>query len=462
MWLDLLPLDICERIAAHVSGGSQNREALFLAEASRRQRRAILRVLRFKFENSTEKGSEQLSLNARWANIFSSDTKAIKFPPEAFPIRYQDSSDSLALFKAPKLRTVSIWDDPIVLLAAGQSKSIRELEIYLTSYSPPNLIFETLSALKLTNLKIHCWEETPESLCLFKHMSSSKSKQAMLANVCPGLTSLEINCDCSADVDPLVNVLPTISSLREVKIRLARKSSMPYLRRFHSVKVFDLINCHQAVEMALLIGIPITEISSCARLDSDEICGLSCFPRLTVLRCTMGEEAEYALADIAWTLTSLRVLDLSWRTPLEITRRENATCLADIESGVLLDTVRALPNLMELHLTYLYISLSEIVAILKCLGSRLEKLGTDIWDQEKRPIERLECLLYCASKHNPSLRCLEVVPAGLEYIGHGLREYEVERHGLRALAALNRLRQNAPFFDPSPLDVILEALIENF
>lgn len=460
MWLDLLPLDVCERIAVHVSGGSQNYEALCLAEASRRQRKAVLSALSFKFANSCDRESENLSFNARWAKLFISDIQAIKFYRDAFPIRYQDNCDSLRLFTAPTLRVASIWDDPILLLAAAQSKSIRELELYLTSYSPPELVFETLSALCLTKLTLHCWEDTPESLCIFKLPMYFKSNGNLLAKVCPGLTSLEINCDCARDLDPLVTILPSMPSLCEVKLRLAREATMPHLRRLESVRVFDLIDYHQALEMALLIGTPITEISSCARLDADEIYGLSCFPRLSVLRCTLGEEAEYALADISGALSSLRILDLSWRTPLEVTRREYDVCLADIESNVLLDTVKALPNLIELRLTYLYISLREIIAILECIGTRLQRFGTDIWDQEERPIERLESLLYAASRNNPALRSFEVVPIGLEYLGHGLAGYQLERHRLRALSTLNRLRQNAPFFDPSPLDVILERLLE--
>lgn len=453
VWLDTLPSDVCERIAAHVSAGLQTVDALCLAEVSPRQRIAVLHALTHKFEQSNEPGARDY--NDRWARIFAAETHELRFFPDVRRLQYQDCAESLRLFQAPVLRKASVWDDPLVLLAAAKSKSLRQLQLFLTHQSPPELICNTLSSLNLERLSIHCWCSFAEERCPLSCFHVDKAHANYLPSLCPRLVSLEVDCDCLGDDDPFQTMLPAMPLLRDVKLRVIQKSTVPFLRRLDSVQVYDVCHQHYALENALVVGNSVTEISSWACFDGDAIFSLACFPRLTVLRCSVSEEAAYVFAGVADTLTALQVLDLRWHTVTEIKRHDNAIPLADAESGVLLNVVQTLPNLIELHLTCVRISLSELCGVLQRIGPRLEKFGTDISGQEERPMDRLERLLHCASQNNRSLRRLHIAPNGLQCIRDGLSGNQVYSRAVCTLAAVHRLQQNAPFFHPSPIDIIL-------
>lgn len=448
-WLDRLPLELCRRIASHVTGGQVTENGLHLARVSACQRDAVLSSISIDFRD----------ISRDWVELFLSDRKAFAAYNGAFEFSQQNQPYYLNMFKTQSLRRVSISDDPNLFIAASKSSSIHEIDIELTDQIPRELVFDMLSALKLTKLTLRCrawWEQN--SVCIFQDPKYFNENRNALADSCALLESIQVDCLCREDDPPFWRIFPGLRSLREVKFRSPTMEIVERLRDIESVQLFDLIDGHEAYQDALKVGPAVTELRSYGRLHEDELVKLQRCPRLSLLHCTIAEGSESSLIDVAPSLPLLQELQLHWHTPWEIDMDDDLPCY-DIESGALTHLVKALPNLTELRLSHIKVPLSEVLEVQKAFGRRLQAFEVHVTSEEEEPLQCLEQVLYMASEYNPNLRSLWILGAGLSENYEGC-DSEYGEHARKALIALQRLGRRAPSFMWISLEKTLEHIVE--
>lgn len=448
-WLDRLPLELCGCIASHVTGGQVTENGLHLARVSPCQRDAVLSSITIDFRD----------ISRDWVDIFLSDRKAFEAFNGGFEFSQPNQPYHLNMFKTQSLRRVSISDDPGLFIAASKSTSIHEIDIELTDQIPRNVVFDLLSALKLTTLTLRCrawWEQ--DSVCIFQDPKYFNENRNALADSCPLLESIQVDCLCREDDPPFWSIFPGLTSLREVGFRSPTAEVVEMLRDIESVKLFDLIDGHEAYQDAMKVGPAVTELRSYGRLHEEEIVELERCPRLSVLHCTIAEGSENSLIDVAPSLPLLQELQLHWHTPWEIDMDDDLPSY-EIAPGALPHLVKALPSLIELRLSHIKVPLSEVLEIQKAFGRRLQVLEVHITSGKEEPLQCLEQVLYTASESNPSLRGLWILGAGLSENYEG-SDSEYGEHARKALVALQRLQRKAPSFMWLSFEKTLEHIVE--
>lgn len=140
--------------------------------------------------------------------------------------------------------------------------------------------------------------------------------------------------------------------------------------------------------------------------------------------------------EVVRALSSLRALRIGWAK-----RSDQSTVYASALPGLMHRTTEVAHNLVELRLTSFRISLLELTATLRCLGSRLLVFETCLSYQEEEQFGRLEALLHVTGKHNPGLREFNVAVEAV--IVETYPDDEVKRRGQKMLTALRRMQQHA-------------------
>lgn len=474
-WLDLLPVDVCERVVLHVSdGGHPTESALSLARTSPKLCAAVRGTIAPKFElpypfyfaGPTGSQGSISHQSASWAVKWLTDSDYAsawlalikEFVVEiAIRTKYSKRLEIVEhLLKSPTLQRVHLFDKRTLFAAIGQSRSIRELHLFLRSRKYGPNLFEALSRLNLEKLSTECKAcDSPRS-CPFRDTSQFNSGYNALAVSCPNLKSLKMWCTLDAEsgerdgsTAPVWRIFPELPTLQELTFNgEAPEQAIPKLRKLQGVGISWATGAYQT---AMRVGTPMMEFVTETALDAEQIRGLTRCPRLKKIAFEVKNGADVVLADTFRKLPSLADISLQWenRDECEHGDLENHNCYVDAVPGAMLSAVQAAPNLSVVSLLFVRVPLEELQNILSSAAERLTEFMTCIGDQDEAPCERLEELLYTAVKNNPGVRSFQfcdMVPYRLE------SDADVDRQHPRLVAAVERLHRHAPLLDRMQLE----------
>lgn len=464
MWLDLLPSEVCERIAAHVSRGTQTTSALSLAEASATMRTAVISALGQKVLLFSE-GADDLS--GRWMQ-FTPYVKHLEFGATTYTIarsavktsngkkRCVSEWDNELLSKSDRLETVDFWVEPSILRALTGLRSLRKLTIKSAGSYYGDLLFQMLASLDTRDITFRCEARNAEQ-CLLSNMKYFNDNHNAFAESCPNLEILDIFCACmqwghqvaqmSQCVPRIFAIFPACKSLRYLKLRSYPPQNV--MQNVCAIPSVEPPYDERAYHLAMKLGNAVTSLGCNRYLDSNEVDRLSVCQRLVALDICIREGTEDVLPKLAQELPFLRCLKVQME--LRCDTRNRRFSFSEMRPGSMLQTVRSAHHLDTLHIVDIRISTSELQAILIHCGIRLRDFLTSISDQEEPALQRLETLLYTASVHNNELRSLNTVlrmwmPAKLDAL---------TRQARRVYAALNFLESRAPYLDACSLKRLL-------
>lgn len=276
IWLDRLPEDVCQRIAAHVSGREQNCDALALAKTSLVLRNAVLAVLRHRlfihdkrwptsftwFRTDDNKAIWDTAKSREWISIMGDDIWELAQPYLASLSSRKPPRFILRVLSLPKLRHAQIMDDPAQVAAISRSSSIQDVVILLKGKMPANIVFEALSKMSLSRLLMMCGLRGPSPCCPFQDSQLNSSEGHTMARYLPHLTSLSVSCACDPDVTMFWDVLLSMRTLRHLQFRWyvspreIPKKAIRFLSALDSVGIMEKHVHH----LASLIGTSISEI----------------------------------------------------------------------------------------------------------------------------------------------------------------------------------------------------------
>lgn len=466
-FLDLFPLEICERVALHVSNGQRSTSLLALAQTSPKQRTAVSAALSKKL--TLDCFSATASENAAWANLLKdvvvelemngydlAAVEDISHPEE------EEAAAVLRLLQAPTLRRVHVVDDPVVLHALASSTSLRELHIKLTTVATFDVFLASLELLQLTKLTIDCSmadTEWWEIACPFEPPTRN-AKLAAMAAACSGLTSFEMSCYCVWDQNetlstPLWEMLPLLPKLREaVCYSDAPERMLPLLRGLDSVVIsaeMQTSGNEWAPCLAARVGSSVTSLHCIfATFSASQVASLAKCPRLRSIRMKMECGAEEVLSDVICGLPQLEALHISWNSAEECVHdgERPHPCHHAAKPGTILRIVRRAPNLKKFTLRKVRVKIAEMRDVLESLGGTVRLLHLDDSGQDEAPLARLarlESLLYTVNRFNRGLETLRV--DGLWPISKGVERAEDVEWVRQIFRLLRRLQQNTPRFN---------------
>lgn len=384
--LDLLPENVCARIATFTSSGRQTESALNLAEVSEIQREAVLYSLRHAF--TVENAS-----SPRWSDLFHSSVRdlSIEGPDAAVP------SILHTLLRAPSLRIACIPGTLPFLSALAEQGSVRELTVLLVEQDHEPVL-DALSKLRLERLNMCCFPYQYPEACvggLFQSFGADA-----LAKSCPALKKLDVRCYCRRSF-PMVKVLESFSELKEVTLSTELSDdALPVLRRLESVKLNGTV--FDAATFATRIGTAVThvEANDAHTLSNESVLQLKECYRIEYLGLKVSPETEQSVASLVASLPRLRALYMQ--------RQLDDYRYRQVEEGFILDIVRSAPQLEELGVAAVKISLEELKNVLQHLGSRLRKLSISVSDQDEPAHARLVSLFQLIATYNRSVENLAV------------------------------------------------------
>lgn len=397
VWLDLLPPELRAGIATHVCNGKQSEHALNLAETSPNQRAAVLSALDdvVSFDNNHNA--------SRWTKLFQSSVRQVTFDKYVIfprPVEHHP----LSLLAAPTLHRAEIPSSEPFLRAIANSPNLRLLRIFVQSNLDVNLLWKTLKALNLTELQLWCAEKR-SCQCAIRRMLAEDDAVTCLASRLGNLKALRVRC---FHRDPIWQIIPALPSLRQVIIESrVPQEAIDRLREMQSVRI---IGVPGAANLASRLGQVATVLVTNERVDNVDLEHVSkrC-PRLSELEIAVSEGVEHTLYWAAQRMLKLRNLKLRWGEPEDWWARShgwNVAKFCGVTEGMIARAIRFLPELRDLDLLCVRLSMKELGGILKVIGKRMRHFGTSIADQDEPPFERMELLLKVLVAHNTELRSL--------------------------------------------------------
>lgn len=459
LWLDMLPSDVCSRIASYACTGKQTPSALSLAKSSAAQRTHVVSALSGHLELCCDARYLNEDSEKRWAEIFSQDIKSLTLH-RYFSLDIAVPDLPLALFNASTLLAAEIWNEPAFLRAVAKAPALRRLKVSFKHSSSTDVLFETLGELDLSELDLHCagWGSVS---CPFRELQGAGISGDQMSRSCSSLVTLRMHCDHGCHPWPFITALPT---LRTVTLSSKDSLMVPETAR----EVFPLLRTMDSVEirggttsfwLASELGSVVTCLVTTETLGALEVAQLVAFPRLEEVGIGLTENNEHLLIDsLHPSMGSLRSLRLVWAPPRIWSPRKyewNVARFSSVASGVMLRMVQSCPLMAKLDLLYVRIGAAELRAILKHAGPRLEHLWMSIMNQDEPPFDRLEFVLQSLSLSNPGIRSLVLEKERIDTTALttvlGVKAYKdsstISQQGRRLYAALRLLQRSAPMFD---------------
>lgn len=432
IWLDNLPHEICERIATHVCRRQQNLDALALANTSSVMRKAVLAVRHRRlsirdrrwisspvfFPKEPKGGNLDMKTLRQWIVTMGDDVFEMDQLYLANFMRKRLPRFILPVLALPNLRAVHIVDHPAQLAAISSSASVRDILLQVRGCVTPKDLFRAFSKIKLTKLIVVCDHITGGQFpCPFEDLDATGLNTDTVRKSLQHLKSLLVRCPSNyhACSSKIWKVVPSLETIRDITFSWNRLSTafpehaVKFLSKRDSV---GISNTDDSCNLAARIGTSVTEISTDLHVEmipysADELLRLRQHPRLKVLRVKLKSGTDAVLPQTVRRLPELKELEVFWDNS-ELIGREpckySGLLFASASPGVMLRTVKAAPRLSCLCLGLVRIALSEVIDILRCVGSRLRVFQTFVSDQEEAPFERLEALLLAAAEHNDELK----------------------------------------------------------
>lgn len=474
IWLDKLPKDVCIRVAAHVCHREHNSNALALAKTSSMQQTAVLALLRHRlaihdkksrcsspWTASSEKEPNWDTTSREWIYFMGEDLHGL-FQPFLLTLNILPPRFILPVISLPNLRLATIADYPAQVAAVARSSSIQKVHLLLYRRMPAKKVFEALLKLPLTKLRILCMEQegprptTQEHLCPFRDPDMITSDSGAIAKYLPHVRSISITCKCHVDgKSRFWDVLPLLKRVTDVGFEWllpAATVSREALRFLSSRDSVQIVNALNSIALASLIGPSVSEITQrnskrrgFDALTAKELVSVGNYPRLTHLEGNIEETAETVLPGVLQKLPSLGTLKLFWVQPEREAREPcmyTGSRFVSAAPGVMLRAVQATRRLSILWMMDVRIELTELVCILKSIGTQLRSFASSLGDQEEPPFERLEALLLVAAEHNTALD--NIWFEGIKHQRGAMSVEEWKQQAQRVLVSVRFLERRAP------------------
>lgn len=470
-WFDITPSHILTIIATHVANAGQSQDALHLAETSPKTRQAIVTAL-----------SKQVTLtdgctrtNAiRWGRIFNGNvSKLVLDRPEHVTqdqLFFHEEDSIIQMLTLQSLHSARIFNEKKFLVAAAQSRSLRELEVELYDTSH-DVLFEALSTLDLSRLSLSCFCED----CPFLNPKYFNQERNVIASSCPNLQSLQIYCECSKYVGlphPIWRIFPALKNLQEVSVTedANDEHGQEVVTALQALKSVKINFTSGAFQLAHKVGRSMTELVQRSCLTGNEVKQLSFFANLQVLDVKIPEGSEEQLVHSLQQFSSLRELHLRWAPATNTCSMQycpGGNCYRTVPSGLLSKLIRGKPNLSNISLLHVTIDINEVTQIMEQIGQTLKVFVTSLLHQHEPVVLRLCKLLETATKCNSALTRFSVDDKGLseiigkEKVSRGQRNQQGYEGGNRLLAALRKIRQSIPLLDCMDVSVLVSLFIED-
>lgn len=431
-WLDVLPDEICVRIADYSCKGHKNLTTQQLALVSEKQRRAVVSCFQHKFVEEYS-GSD----NTTWRKFFIESPLVVEVDLHRLPSN-RVSKDHIALLQKSTLRKVTITENPKLFEAVSGSASITDFNVVLKDNKYLQSLLDTLPTLKLQKLSLECEVSSKKECVLGKE---NKLNPAIIAERCPKLDCIDISCYCDRSLDLNLIFVEGIPSLRETIIRKPLpRHLVRRLSTFNDVKVHAPAGPSiDGILVAKQFPAVITEVVLWGTwLSVEQVRDFGAYPNLKKLRCGLLNGAEAALVEVCRTSPALHTLHLDWEHD---SRRERSFYdnFESLVKGTILRLVEAAPMLANLSLSHVKIPTGELISLLTALGSRVEVFGSSTVFQEEDKFLRFMTLVETVIQHNPRLRELH-----LQNTYTSVQGIVSKRDELRAIAMLAYLRKRQP------------------
>lgn len=467
MWLDLLPLDVCKRLACHISKYFGSVDVLHLAESSERQCEALLDLYEYKFRLVQLQDEDEYF--HRWLKIFAPRVRNASLAARCECNGQDDWWDSRVLtrtsklFAAKSLRELSVYGSKGTLMVVAKTHKLKKLTVYFDrGHYNYKQVGKTLFKLKsLESLKLVCGDYDYvdddsgsdvdfATRCLFQNRRFLSSSKNVVAEACPNLKALFLSCDCfdCSDDLPLWKALPLMPNLRETEI-----SEEPPSSALEKLKHFDAVHVLSSYRTAIAIGIPVKVLRLRSEvLSGADVAALRNLWNLEELLLLLGKGAERKLHEATESMPNLQVLQLRWtkedmRRYLDDSEDDFGDILVadswecEAKRGSILKAIRTLPKLKELELKHVKVSMTELKEVMKVLGVRLNAFSFPVTKQKEAAEVRLGEILRTAVRHNPFLLDLSASDVPSRMKGKAGVRYET-RSFLRKY--LRALKKNAP------------------
>lgn len=475
LWLELIPEEVCHRIATYVTQGKQTINSLSLAESCPTLQRAVVSTIDYAFHYNSE--TTDYSIAKRWATLLHSQATylGIHTDPTASRVTLGVNDNHVHRFvrevalihsftPSQRLRSLCIPAVP-PLLEVANTLSISKLCISVCRDTDAKMLFAMLAHHDITDLTINCREPDPSHRCVLANINPNNAAKA-LAVACRNLKALEVNCHCSCSnyrhlICHVLELLPNLNELRTEHVCVDNET-LDRLCKLASVKVR---HAERAFSLAKQLKSSLTLIQTREILGKDDLHALQSSTQLQTLVARIAIGAEDALSrTLPFFNQTLQVLHISWLPPgLDYVdeRRPGTMPSKHRKPGQLHAMIKGLPNLYKLAVNRVCVDLSELIAIMKTMGDRLRYFETSLVGQKEPEMTRLEALILAAARYSPQLRYLFSYEPHYGYVMSTClnRQKWLRQKGRALRAALSQLQKRAPYFDAKSIDILIRDLM---
>lgn len=460
-WLELLPLELCSRIAQCLYQGTHTDILLPLAQVSQKQSDAVKHTLSQSLTLSSTSDIES------WAFVFKGRIKCL----DAGMCK---SVHLVPLLRSDTLEHATILSTPDFLDAVSHSSCLTSLCInfYAEKASAMDSILTALQTLHLEELQFRCSEYS----CSRTQFSLLNETAWLLGRCCPTVTKLDVTC-CHIRPSFWWEMVSSFPNLREVVLHeRVPDNAVARLQALDSVRIEYV---RDGILLAARVGTPVTALVLTTEIDlrssrsivvggvpilnGNQVSMLVSCTRLETLKCRLMPGAEEDLLRLSG---SLEDVDLCWKQSEVSTWNHyllspSAPSVLRYHSpreGLLLEFVLKNARLKALSFTRVRIDSEELETILECVGDRLERLRVSIAAQEEHPHERMMRVMECVCRCNRELRYLSLdCEVSEEAVATRMGDGDLRK----LKGALNILKKRLPLLGTAKIEAFVGVLKES-
>lgn len=405
LWLDVLPVDVSERVARFASRGRCNRTLLYLARTSPQQRLACIAALDYTLRPNSQRGPET---SDEWGRLFVGHVRKLELcsKPWMFGSRLLSR-----LMLGPQLRHFVLspgvderitsllskrnWDNVQVDLVIGDEQPLREVRKAMRLVNPRRVIFENYFAEESTDFVDGKGRRASER----KTLDALRSVPEVhllgfqwTTRWVPRLSRLPGHTSAGVTTEIPLNLLPSLKKVDEVRIAGPLEGQVTSLTNFavlgRTVVELDLL--HLAREYVM----PAHHLASLAEW----------FPNLRQLEIGLEAGSEAHLSGVLPKLSELTDLSLSWAWESEQTAGD--TFYRPAPRAVFEGLIERCTQLSNVCLYEIELDAHELEQILRHVGGRLRIFQTTL-NRGPDPLERALAVAIAAVQYCPGLIFLE-------------------------------------------------------
>lgn len=451
---DVLPLELLERISAHLTNGTQSASLLPVAETCATLSEAVMATLSGRVTITPDMPYHEAR---RWA--------ALKKGLCSVRLEGNVGPPCFALLKKNHLTSVYTVND-MFLLSAVRMCSVKQLCVNLRSgYADESVLIETLAALQVEVLRLECGDICTVLNCSIacSRIGRGRGRCWMVGNkfaqvlemVCTNVWKLEVMCRCGhADERGLWKAVPKLKGVREVRFAGDVEEDEGVMQRLKEMDVVRMMDMRRGWDTALKLGANVKEFWSEEALSEGMVETLAMCEGLEKLGIMLRRGGERGLVRLLKFLKGLSVLKVCWGG------------YVDVERGRLLEAIRLGERLEEVGFSGAKLEKEEVHQMLESVGRRLKRLQISVGGQREAAWERAEAVTRACIQYNSELRELrieefDVHEASFVGLREGMRMRDAEKWKRRMRVLLRLLQRQAPYLDMGCIGKFVEEVEED-